>query len=117
MGDARWEKAVFPAYSWVLAKRLLSGWLVGWLVGGKSCLSRVACLSACGRGLLGPSVCAVRSTERRDSAECVIQRRFAIRVDSLPSCKLGSTRRRPRVTVVDNCTLSVRPSVRLSVRM
>jgi len=27
----------FPAYSWVLAKRLLSGWLVG-----KSCLSRVS---------------------------------------------------------------------------
>jgi len=38
-----------------------AGWLVGWLV-GKSCLSRVACLSACGRGPPGPSVCAVRST-------------------------------------------------------
>jgi len=39
----------FPAYSWVLAKRLPSGW------------------------------------------------RFAIRVDSVPSCKLGSARTRPRV--------------------
>jgi len=29
------------AYSWVLAKRL-AGWLVDWLVGGKSCLSRVS---------------------------------------------------------------------------
>jgi len=30
----------FPAFSWVL-----SLWLAGWLAGGKSCLSRVACLS------------------------------------------------------------------------
>ena len=101
-----WATLSFPAYSWVLAKRLLSGWLVGWLV-GKSCLSRVACLSACGRGPPGPSVvpCAARrqpcvSTalqERRDSAECIIQRRFAIRVDSVPvpSCKLGSARQAP----------------------
>jgi len=35
--------------------------------------------------------------KRRGSAECVIQRRFAIRVDSVPSCKLGSARTRPRV--------------------
>ena len=34
----------FPAFSWVL-----SLWLAGWLVGGKSCLSRV-CLSAYARG-------------------------------------------------------------------
>jgi len=35
--------------------------LVGWLV-GKSCLSRVACLSACGRGPPGPSVSPCVST-------------------------------------------------------
>jgi len=87
----------FPAYSWVLAKLLLSGWLVGWLVGGKSCLSRVACLSACGRGPPGPSVPCLARQERRDSAECIVQRRFGIRVDSVPSCKLGPARTRPRV--------------------
>jgi len=38
----------------------------------------------------------------------VIQRRFAIRVDSVPSIKLGPARTRPRV---------VRPSVRLSVHL
>ena len=96
---ARWTSVStvnkFSAYSWVLAKRL-----GGWLVGGKSCLSRVR-LSVCprysGRGPPGPSVCRRARQERRDSAECIIQRRFAIRVDSVPSCKLGSARTRPRV--------------------
>ena len=47
----------FPAYSWVLAKRLLFGCLVGWLI------SRVCRVSVCPRrGPPGPSVCAVRST-------------------------------------------------------
>jgi len=35
--------------------QLGTGKTVGWLV-GKSCLSRVACLSACGRGPSGPTV-------------------------------------------------------------
>ena len=66
---------------------------------------------ACGRGPAGPRIC-VRQ-ERRDSAESIIraagvristpgearQRRVynAIRVDSVPSCKLGPARTRPRV--------------------
>ena len=64
----------------------LSGWLVG-----KSCLSRVR-LSVRAEGRQAQA-----RQKRRDSAECIIQRRFAIRVDSIPSCKLGPARTRPRV--------------------
>jgi len=64
--------------SWVLAKRL-SGWLVGWLVVGKSCLSalglpispervvRSTSFLACGRGPPGPRM--------RDSADSIIRMR------------------------------------------
>ena len=47
---------LFPAYSWVLAKRLLSGWLVG-----KSCLS-VSPRAAEGRQA---RVCVSTAVERR----------------------------------------------------
>jgi len=51
----------FPAYSWVLAKRLLSGWLVG-----KSCLSRVSLsVRAKGRQARVCVPCAVRKHGRR----------------------------------------------------
>jgi len=53
----------------------LSGWLVG-----KSCLSRV-CHSVCPRAAEGRQA---RVCVPCDSAECIIQRRFAIRVDSVP---------------------------------
>ena len=73
-------------------------------------------------GRPGPRACAMGSTaavrkhgryarqERRDSAECIIQRRFAIGVDSVPSCKLGPARtRRPRVseTVQDRTKVTI----------
>jgi len=51
----------FPAYSWVLAKRL-AGWLVGWLVGGKSCLSVACLLSRVSLSALGLPISPVRST-------------------------------------------------------
>jgi len=73
--------AEFPAYSWVLSL---------WPAGVRLASVRAAWREAEGR----------QARERvpwRDSAECIIQRRFAIRVDSVPSCKLGSARRRPRV--------------------
>ena len=99
-----------------------NGWLAGWLVGGKTCLS-VACQSVratfghiSGTGRPINFVFGVRkhAQERRDSAESIIRaagvrkhaRRGearqgrvynAIRVDSVPSCKLGSARTRPRV--------------------
>ena len=82
----------------------VSGWLVS-----RVCLSalrlaispervvRSTSFLASGRGPPGPRMYAVRSRpacvsthdarqERRDSAECIIQRRFAIRVDSVRSC-------------------------------
>jgi len=69
---------------------------VGWLV---SRVCRVSvCLSALKRQRAARS--AVRKHSRRGAiapSECIIQRRFAIRVDSVPSCKLGPARTRPRV--------------------
>jgi len=92
------EVIYFPAYSWVLSL---------WLVVSRVCrYVRAINRLACGRGPPGPRACAVlgvRKHARRgaiDSAECIIQSRFAIRVDSVPSCKLGSARRRPRVACV-----------------
>ena len=93
------QSAVFPslqlALSWVLAKvrktaavRLAGWWLVGWL------LSRVCRASVCPRAAEGRQA---RVYAPCDSAECIIQRRFAIRVDSVPSCKHGSARTRPQV--------------------
>jgi len=68
------NKTTFPSYSWVLAKWLV----VGWLVGGKTCVSvwlsalplaisrqrvvRSTSSLACGKGPPGPIMCAVRST-------------------------------------------------------
>ena len=110
---------LFPAYSWVLAKRL-----VGWLVSRVCRASRVCPRAAEGRQarLCVSASPAVRKAgqERRARAECIIQRRFAIRVDSVPSCKLGSARTRPRVLARVFATatcLSVCLSVRLSVRL
>jgi len=85
----------FPAYNWVLAKRLLSGWLVGWLV-SRVCRASCVCPRAAeGRQARVCVPCVSTVQERRDSAECIIQQRFAIRVDSVPSCKLGSARQAP----------------------
>jgi len=97
----------FPAYSWVLAKRLLSGWLVG-----KSCQSHVSlsvrAIAAEGRQARVCVPCvSMAGQERHDSAECIIQRRFAIHVDNVPSCKLGPARMRPRVTKFTLLTVNI----------
>jgi len=91
-------------------------WLVGWLVVGKSCRVSVRAInrstsSAIGQWNSAASLLMTTRTARYVTTFIsVIHRRFAIRVDSVPSWKLGtlSTRTRPRVVY-----LSVRPSVRL----
>jgi len=109
---------IFPAYSWVL-----SLWLAG-----KSCRVSVCqhvraitrSRAAEGHQARERVPCAaVRKQERLDSAECIIQRRLVLRVDSVPSCKLSSARTRRRVLsahMLSQFRPSVRPSVRLSVR-
>jgi len=74
---------------------------------GKSCLSRVSL--------------SVRA-EGRQARVCVIQRRFAIRVDSVPSRKLGPARTRPRVLPARRYFLmlvarNTQPNGRLVVRL
>ena len=108
----RWHAASIedPAYiSQLTAGYWQNGWLVGWLVVRRVCLSRVSLSAlglaispervvrstsflACGRGPPGPRMYAVTPGE-------ACQRRVynAIRVDSVPSCKLGPARTRPRV--------------------
>ena len=77
-----------------------AGWLVGWLVSRVCRASRVRPRGAEGRQA---RLCAhgrraaYARQERRGSTECIIQRRSAIHVDSVPSCKLDSARTRPRV--------------------
>jgi len=93
-------RAMFPSYSWVLAKRP-----AGWLVGGKTCVS--VCLSAlrlaisrqrvvrstsslaCGRGPPGPRMCAVRSMAGvpRQRREHNPRRKHARRGAPAPSVK------------------------------
>ena len=110
--------SLFPAYSWVLEKR------AGWLVSRVRCLS--ACLSAlglaisperairstsflvCGRGPPGPRMCARPCRRACEARQCRVYN--AIRVDSVPSCKLGPARTRPQVACPSVRPVSVRQS-------